>query len=384
MAVSCLNPTLAWYDPEDEDLHGSITFNEEKSIYFRKSMSIPCGKCVKCVSKKLNEWGIRCTHEMSLHKQNSFITLTYAPENMPADGNLVHRDFQLFIKRLRKHLKGKKVRYIMCGEYGKKSTKRPHFHLILFGHDFSEDRTVLKVRKTPSGRKVTDYISPTLEKLWPYGHHLIGNATYQTARYVAKYSLKTESKQDSERVPEYKVMSNGIGKGWALKNKFQIGRDGFVYQADSIKKQPIPRYYKQFLSDEHQEKLQQEALYYVENKKELTLQEEKASYLTQRQRAIKTGNIEVAKKLDGAYRPHLDAREEVIDSFGVDIGPIDRPTLITLKDAPEHLVKGIDYEDNNYFRKHNFTSTIDLIDVETGELHKNVRKSNSVCVCYSR
>ena len=54
-------------------------------------------------------------HEASMHKHNSFITLTYDEEHVPHRGQLQHDDFVKFMKRLRKH---GAVRYYMAGEYG--------------------------------------------------------------------------------------------------------------------------------------------------------------------------------------------------------------------------------------------------------------------------
>ena len=72
---------------------------------------------------------MRCNHEASLYSVNSFVTLTYDDEHLPGDQCLDHRDFQLFMKRLRKRFPS---RFFMCGEYGGLNG-RPHYHSILFG-----------------------------------------------------------------------------------------------------------------------------------------------------------------------------------------------------------------------------------------------------------
>ena len=66
------------------------------------------------------------------------MTLTYRNEFLPNDNQLSVRDVQLFIKRVRKLL-GTEIGYeyvrpikvIYSGEYGKKNTKRPHYHIAL-------------------------------------------------------------------------------------------------------------------------------------------------------------------------------------------------------------------------------------------------------------
>ena len=52
-------------------------------------------------------------------------------------------DFQKFIKRLRKDYD---IKYFACGEYGDK-TLRPHFHAILFGVNFSDDKIIFSKSK---------------------------------------------------------------------------------------------------------------------------------------------------------------------------------------------------------------------------------------------
>lgn len=163
-------------------------------------------------------------HEAQLHDLSVFLTLTYSDANLPPGGSLRKRDFQLFIKRLRKIHDGK-IRYFHVGEYGD-ATRRPHYHAIIFGCDFA-DKTFWK--KAPSGEKL--YISETLQRLWPLGDAYIGQVSIQSAAYVARYCMKkiTGEKANEhykavdlstgeihEIEPEYATMSlkPGIGQGW--------------------------------------------------------------------------------------------------------------------------------------------------------------------------
>ncbi|MCE3047900.1 hypothetical protein LW137_00305 [Helicobacter sp. faydin-H23] len=61
-----------------------------------------------------------------------FVTLTYSNEFLPSPPSVSKRELQLFLKRLRKALGDKKIRYYACGEYGD-TFLRPHYHLIIFG-----------------------------------------------------------------------------------------------------------------------------------------------------------------------------------------------------------------------------------------------------------
>lgn len=164
------------------------------------------------------------------------------------------------MKRVRKKF-GKGPRYFHCGEYGSKN-KRPHYHAILFNLDFNDKYFW---RKTDSGHP--SYRSPTLEKLWPFGHAEIGAANFETAAYVARYILKkvsgplAESHYESlnektgeitDLLPEYTTMSRrpGIGRAWLEKYT------GDVYPADRViikqkgeyVEQRPPKYYDNIFS----------------------------------------------------------------------------------------------------------------------------------------
>ena len=129
-------------------------------------LKLPCGKCDECISKRSIEWATRAKHEISTHKENCFITLTYDDDHRP-DG-IIKRDFQLFIKKLRKRYR-KPIRYMVSYEYGTK-TNLPHMHAILFGYDF-KDQKLLKYNK---GNPL--FTSKHLTSLWDKGFHSIAEA----------------------------------------------------------------------------------------------------------------------------------------------------------------------------------------------------------------
>lgn len=127
--------------------------------------------------------------EDRVHDKSCFVTLTFDDEHLPFDLSLDVRHWQLFAKRLRKWCPDR-IRYFMCGEYGELGG-RAHYHAILWGVDFAEDRTPYK--QTPYGMLDT---SPTLERLWGQGFVTIGDVTPQSCGYVAGYIQK---KQFGER-----------------------------------------------------------------------------------------------------------------------------------------------------------------------------------------
>lgn len=220
------------------------------------NLTLPCGQCIGCRLERSRQWAIRCMHEASLHENNDYVTLTYSDDHVPHDGGLNHRHFQLFMKRLRKYF-NRPVRYYMCGEYGG-NFGRPHFHALLFGISFL-DRTPWQ--KSPSGFML--YRSETLERLWPFGFSSIGDVTFDSAAYVARYIMKKHTGADAyrtyqtvstvtgeiyDRVPEYNRMSlkPGIGADWFVKYSSDVYPHDHVVIDGSPSKPP--RFYDKLLS----------------------------------------------------------------------------------------------------------------------------------------
>jgi len=243
--VSCFSPISAWQTDS-----GEIVFAERGKI--RRALELPCGGCVGCRLERSRQWAMRCMHEAQLHEDNSFVTLTYDERFCPP--SLHYPDFQKFMKRLRKVYPG--ARFYMCGEYGEKF-RRPHFHACLFGVGF-RDRA--EWSRTGSGSWL--YRSPTLERVWPHGFSSIGDVTFESAAYVARYvmkkvtgklaaahysSLDLDTGELLSLVPEFNRMSlkPGIGADWFKKYKSDVYN--FDYVVVNGQKCKPPRYYDKLL-----------------------------------------------------------------------------------------------------------------------------------------
>lgn len=144
---------------------------------------VACGKCEECNVQKSLHWTYRIILESKDYPKEdiSFITLTY--NNEYCDGKLHKKDFQKFIKRVRKHLYPNLIRYIGVGEYGARG-KRPHYHLLIFGHNFAKQLFYEK-----DGIKY--YRSSEIEKLWKFGYSLLTEYDDATAIYLTKYMQKS-------------------------------------------------------------------------------------------------------------------------------------------------------------------------------------------------
>lgn len=221
---------------------------------------------------------MRCVHEASLYDDNCFLTLTYDDDHLPDRGTLVHQDFQLFMKRLRKKF-GSGIRYYMCGEYGEEqdeekakysSIGRPHYHACLFNFDFTDK----ELYKTVNDFRL--YTSETLNKLWGKGYCIIGDVTFESAAYVARYIMKKIKgkgdhdlhynrgiDQDTGEIlliePEYTRMSRGrkkpggIGAAWWQQFKSDTHKDFVTIRGMKMKP---PKYYDQLLEEHDPDRYQ--------------------------------------------------------------------------------------------------------------------------------
>ena len=285
--MTCYGPVTAYYSNQVND-NGkrSLVFDKRKS-HSGIALKLPCGRCIGCRLDHSKMWAMRCIHEKRLHKQSSFLTLTYNDENLPAGGTLLSRDLQLFMKRLRK-ARGDGIRFFACGEYGD-ANNRPHYHVLLFNRDFP-DKKFFKVSK--SGENL--YTSDAISKLWPIGYNVLGDVTFESCAYVARYVLKKYSGTDADdhysgREKEFvrRSLRPGLGAEWFARYHAEAyNHDSAVIAGREI---PLPRYY-----DEKYDEIQPAHLYYLKlERKKRALARGKADNTTRRLRVRET--VELAK-----------------------------------------------------------------------------------------
>lgn len=282
--MPCYSPITGYYSK-------SLNDSGKRPIVFRiqdgfadRPVKLPCGRCIGCRLEYSRQWAVRCVHEASLHANNAFITLTFDDEHYPADHSIHKEDLQKFFKRLRKNTKVK-MRYFACGEYGEKRG-RPHYHAIVFGYDFP-DKVYWVTR---NGSRL--YRSAILEKTWAFGHSLIGDVTFESAAYVARYVVKKHKpdKRVKEEVnlynsvvdpdtgeifeinPEFCLMSRnpGLGAGWLERFKSDTDKD---YITLNGKKMSLPKYYDSLL-----EKMDPEGMKERKFLRQLQVNEEEHTY----------------------------------------------------------------------------------------------------------
>lgn len=244
---------------------GKLLFIERGQPGAWKKLTVPCGGCIGCKIDRSRAWAVRATHEAQMVEkaggQNSFVTLTYDDANIPPGGSLKPKDLTFFFKRLRKVRPFSKIRYLACGEYGEK-LQRPHYHAILFNCHFPDQELHAQRR----GNKT--YTSQELSRLWPYGFHEIGNVTWQSSAYVARYISKKINGEDAELhyvnkqtgdilEPEFLRCSRRPGLGSAFFDAhwrdMYPSDEVLIKQGNDLKRYSVPRYYDKLLERKAEE-----------------------------------------------------------------------------------------------------------------------------------
>jgi len=230
--MPCLYPRQAYRSAElNSNGKRPLVWREEDSLN-SVPLKVRCGSCNDCRLNHARTWAVRCMLHASMFERSCFITLTYDDDHLPVGNSLDKRVFQKFMKRLRKKF-GNGISYFHCGEYGGERG-RPHYHALLFGIDFPDMYLWKHTGKSDIFR------SDSLEKLWTFGFSSIGELTFDSAAYVARYTLKksrgaeawidyVDSSTGLVRSPEYITMSNGIAKSWFEKYCSDVYPHDFLY-----------------------------------------------------------------------------------------------------------------------------------------------------------
>lgn len=246
--MSCFKPLTGWYSKyKNPSGKRSIVFNSREALVPEHSLSIPCGQCIGCRLEKSRQWAIRCSLESQLYQNSYFLTLTYDDEHLPKTGSLVPEDLQKFLKKLRRYIEyhgsDKKIRFFACGEYGD-NFSRPHYHAIIYNLDIPD----LKRFSTSFSGDIY-YTSEIINQIWRNGYVIIGQVTFESCAYVARYVTKkiTGSQADEHyqgRQPEFVRMSRrpGIGSAWLDQYISDVYPHDYIVIRDGIKVKP-PKYF---------------------------------------------------------------------------------------------------------------------------------------------
>lgn len=250
--MSCYSPLKAYVLGVNPETGKKIIrvvnkeFNgEEYTKLGMPQIGLPCGKCIGCRLDYSRTWADRMLAEASLYKSNYFLTLTYNDKYLPPkrDGSPIHSldksHAQKFMKRLRKALPDKKIRFFCAGEYGSaNNSMRPHLHLILFNCELNDIKFLRE-----NSLKQPYFVSETISKCWSdpdtkesYGFHILAQVNWDTCAYVARYVVKKQKGQGSSVyekynfAPEFSTMSRkpGIGHDYLVNHMEELYAYGHV------------------------------------------------------------------------------------------------------------------------------------------------------------
>jgi len=221
-----------------------------------RELQLPCGKCIGCKMARSRSWSLRIKHEAQFYDASVFVTLTYDELHLPRSLSLEYQDFQAFMKRLRRRLRGvtecpdgrQAIRFFVGAEYGS-AYRRPHYHAILFNCHFPDSVRLWN----------GDSRSTIAEGLWQKGAVVVGDFTQERAAYVAGYTVEKRYGQAAvdhyedvvspatgevfARRPEFCQMSRGPGIGaWWYERYRQDLYKGYLTDGAG-QRCKLPRYY---------------------------------------------------------------------------------------------------------------------------------------------
>ena len=144
-----------------------------------------------------------------------------------------------FIKTMRKYYERQGItgiKYFYCGEYGEE-TKRPHYHMILFGAPL--DIKQFYNWHVDMKHKKLHWKSKEIERWWNYGMVDIAEVEWNCCAYVARYCMKKLDQENDARIyaengkiKEFIRMSRrpGIGMRYYDEHKQKIYENDEVIQ----------------------------------------------------------------------------------------------------------------------------------------------------------
>lgn len=320
-------------DHVDIDSSGKKYYRTDSVHAYNESLDdwilIPCGQCVECRLQRSRQWADRCMLEMQYHTENYFVTLTYDDAHLPTVdkvdqdtgevlpvATLIKKDLSDFIKRVRRYQEydgfTQPIRFYGCGEYGSQ-TMRPHFHVILFGLHLPKDGFRL-YRQNFNGDCL--YNHDFLDRCWRYGYSVVGEVTWQSCAYVARYIMKKQLGKGAEDfysqrgiAPEFTLMSRrpGIARQYYEDHKDELFNFDFVSVPTNQGSKRIypPRYYEKLFDVDYPSDLVQDR---KDKRKEAAIQAtdielSKTSLNYLDYLAVKEYNI--INKMDALKRPDI-------------------------------------------------------------------------------
>lgn len=222
----------------------------------KEKIPVPCGKCPVCLQRRASSWAIRLEEHQKTNGRAHFLTLTYSQPPITKNGymTLVKRDWQLFIKRLRRaHPKNTEIRYYACGEYGS-IRWRPHYHAIIFGIDADLIIRAWREKDVDEQYDKKTLQLPGIPGIWEADPDVNEANTMYVTKYMTKGKrIPLHSKDD--RLPEFSLMSKNLGKSFLTPEMikyYQSNPENMYVTREGGVKVAMPRYYRDRIFSEEQ------------------------------------------------------------------------------------------------------------------------------------
>lgn len=171
-----------------------------------------CGQCMPCRFNKRRIWSHRIMLEAGQYKDNTFVTLSYSDDSLPAGGNVVPKDLQDWLKRLRRAFAPDRLRFFAVGEYGDESL-RPHYHAALFNFP----NCIYGQSQYSARRDRCCTWCNLVADTWKKGNVFLGTLESSSASYISGYVTKKLTTAGDPRLdgrhPEFARMSLRPGIG---------------------------------------------------------------------------------------------------------------------------------------------------------------------------
>lgn len=254
--MACFHPNCVVVRGGQSQFLGSAAYLKSEDLYYDDPVNfkalVPCGHCMGCRLDRARVWADRMLLELRDNNYKAlFVTMTYSDEFIPhaahvgynyfdgfyddvepfvidddeawiadcavgAPVTLSVRDTQLFMKRLRRTFKNRRLRFFLAGEYGPR-TGRPHYHAIIYGISLADfkDARIKDFNKLGQPR----YISKSFENIWGNGYCVLAPVNWNTCSYVSRYTMKKRYKSDDPNaysigvIPPFCTMSRRPGIG---------------------------------------------------------------------------------------------------------------------------------------------------------------------------
>lgn len=247
-----------------------VVFNQTLNEYLK----VPCGKCLYCLRLRQSQWVTRLVEQLRQNLGTSyFVTLTYAPEHIPADTytglmqvskehikklnmdlrkrfqqGFFYADLDLDVGHLHEKIElpqDQKFKFYLTSEYGP-TGGQPHYHSVYYN--------------LPENRYL---VSLLFEQIWDKGFCRVYEASPNTIGYITKYLVNSKVCDTFDprfQARPFSLMSKGLGLSY-------VDRMSGFHQADPLKRSNsvyhgetsvMPRYWREKIFTDEQRLLLQE------------------------------------------------------------------------------------------------------------------------------